>query len=212
MSRMLIHPSRHTAVRLLDETDLLEHILPGARHFADQEIWKRTLNRLQLLNTQSFAVALAALLKDLADEDHDVVNRVSDTWKLSNEDRHSACWILENQVVMTEAANQPWSAVQPLMIDRRMDLMIEFLEADLASRNLSDDPLRWIRDRLQWSREQLDPPPFINGADLQELGIPQGPLYSQILKHVRAQQLDGACADREAARSEATRMWEAESG
>ncbi|MCC6739218.1 MAG: hypothetical protein IT452_09240, partial [Planctomycetia bacterium] len=45
----------------------------------------------------------------------------------------------------------------------------------------------------------LDPPRLLTGDDLLALGAPRGPKLGQVLAAVRAAQLDGEVADREAA-------------
>ncbi len=55
------------------------------------------------------------------------------------------------------------------------------------------DQLTYYLDRLKTL------PPMLSGTDLQELGIPPGPIYRQILSTLRAAQLSGAVRTREAA-------------
>ena len=47
------------------------------------------------------------------------------------------------------------------------------------------------------SREELRPPPLLNGRDLLEAGFPEGPKIGQILRSVEEQQLEGTLTRRE---------------
>lgn len=58
----------------------------------------------------------------------------------------------------------------------------------------------------QLSREQLKPPPLINGYDLINLGLKPGPLFGKILKAVEEAQLEKQVKTKEEALTIARKM------
>ena len=53
------------------------------------------------------------------------------------------------------------------------------------------EDLAFCRDRLAWPADRLNPPPLIDGNDLQALGHTPGPAFRTILDRVRDAQLEG---------------------
>src|SRR5207249_3168110 len=64
--------------------------------------------------------------------------------------------------------------------------------ADAEATGNSTAHVEYCEKLLQeWSAEELNPPPLVTGHDLIRLGLPQGPLYKELLDQVREAQLDG---------------------
>jgi hypothetical protein len=80
-----------------------------------------------------------------------------------------------------------WSQLQPFLIsDGILDLLI-LMEASSPE---SAAAAAYCRDKLRLPPDQLNPPPLISGDDLLQLGIPQGPIYRELLENIRKKQLD----------------------
>ena len=74
---------------------------------------------------------------------------------------------------------------------------------DLAAADeLGHEGIERVQQALCQSKDVLDPVPLLNGGDLAELDIPAGPVYAEILRHLRQRQLDGELQTREQAISE----------
>ncbi len=186
MRRMLSHPNRETATSLLRKTGLIEEIIPNAASlFPNQKIWDDLLSQLRRLDGD-FESALAALIKPIFTES--VLNSVSTDWKLSNHEFKTVRWIHQHWKKLVDADQQPWSAIQPLLIQREAQSALAMAACQTETLGVG---IQFCRDRLAWKPEKLDPPPLLDGSALIKLGIAPGPKFSVILSDVRTAQLDG---------------------
>jgi hypothetical protein len=55
----------------------------------------------------------------------------------------------------------------------------------------SVEEVAFCRAALARPPAELDPPPLVTGDDLLAQGVPSGPRYAQLLRQLRAAQLDG---------------------
>ena len=67
-----------------------------------------------------------------------------------------------------------------------------FLDTPLAVESL-------VERAEQWNREELWPPPLLNGQDLMKLGLPPGPQFKALLSALETMQLEGRILTREEA-------------
>ncbi|MCC7086502.1 MAG: CCA tRNA nucleotidyltransferase [Pirellulales bacterium] len=188
---VLVHDARAKAVDRLRSTGLLQTILPEVLAIVD---WPRTLALLGSLVEPTFALALAALLQDLAEDK--LASMIGRRWKLSRKDINRLEWLLENKEALANARGQRWSKLQPtLAAEGAADLVkLQAAKASLGSARRED--VEFCRLQLQRPRDELDPPSLIDGRDLLGLGIPRGPVFARLLQAVRAAQLDGHASDR----------------
>lgn len=219
LRRMLVHPQRAEAVRLLGESRLLWEILPESRasftlsdkglpaDVAKVAAWRRTLDTMRLLREPSFSLALAGLLwevvlavqRDSGRTLRKSVEEITRRWKLSNAEMRTTRWLVEHVADIQSASDLPWPRIQRVLIhDNAVDL-VDLAEAIANSENGDPDPIDFCRQRLAWPPERLDPPPLIDGDDLKAAGIPPGPRYSRLLRRVRDAQLDGQVGDKASA-------------
>ena len=201
MRRMLSHPNRETATSLLRKTGLIEEIIPNAASlFPHQKIWDDLLSQLRRLDGD-FESALAALIKPIFTES--VLNSVSTDWKLSNHEFKTVRWIHQHWKKLVDADQQPWSAIQPLLIQREAQSALAMAACQTETLGAG---IQFCRDRLAWKPEKLDPPPLLDGSALIKLGIAPGPKFSVILSDVRTAQLDGDISTVEQAVERAQQM------
>ena len=217
MRRLLVEPGRATGVRLLLATGLAAAVLPEivpADDDARQRL-DRTLEILECLNAPwrapgvspgmtphpgtnvpgsplelpadlpSFPLALATLLHAMTDAAGVVA--IGRRWRLSNDQRERAAWLVEHCRALRGARTMRWSALQPLLIAPGIDELLALCEA-IAPGN---DDVVFCREQLRRPPESLDPPPLLTGDDLLRLGIPTGPQYAVLLQRIRDAQLDG---------------------
>ncbi len=57
----------------------------------------------------------------------------------------------------------------------------------------------WMALQTRKTKDELNPPPILNGNDLISLGIPSGEKIGEVLSTLRNKQLDGEITDRDAA-------------
>ncbi|HPP51874.1 MAG TPA: CCA tRNA nucleotidyltransferase [Thermoguttaceae bacterium] len=192
MQRLLTAPFRGEGVRLLAASGLacplLPEILTPHTNQPRPEL-ERTLQLLERLQEPSFALVLAALLAGLCTARQ--VIAIGRRWRLSNQVMERAAWLVEHHEVLRQAAGQPWSKLQPILIHPGASELLALMEAKSQLGWAAAEDIQFCRAKLALPPEVLNPPPLITGDDLNQLGIPQGPIYKKILDQVRADQLDG---------------------
>ncbi|MEZ6062032.1 MAG: CCA tRNA nucleotidyltransferase [Planctomycetaceae bacterium] len=209
LRRMLGHASRAVAVALLHDTGLLPVIFPDV--FTDTP--ERTASFLAshsviaALQQATFEPSLAALL----DSRHQVqgskladrtlaVRRECGRLRLSNDETQCVCWLVDTAHVCSPAEAQPLHVLKPILADTRRNLLLDLLRARHAAGIDSTDNAEFLRAYLQTVPEdQLSPAPFVTGADLQQLQVSAGPIFSDLLTTLRHEQLDEVITSRESA-------------
>lgn len=205
MRPMLEHANRRQAVTLLGETSLALALIPELKQvLSDPGCWETTLRRLELLEQPPFAAALAAWLLELGPA---TVAAVSERWRLSNKEADEAVWLLSHLHLVEQAPRLPWSQVQPVLVNPWAADLCNLAQADALASGQSTDHVAWCREKLAVPKEELDPPPLLSGNDLRAAGIPQGKIYSQLIRRVRDAQLDGQITTPQQAIDAAVRWW-----
>lgn len=222
MRRMLLPASRARAVELLRDTMLLHEILPDAEGIlprlaasADEIAfaWDRTLRVLDALDQPDFAVAFAALLREIqiARRGHgwdldDVCRR----WRLANDDRQRIDLCYRHEEMLRRASQVEWPRLQRVLIDPGILSLLRYTRAVAIVHDGHTREVEYCCERLAWPAERLNPAPLINGDDLRAAGIPPGPAYKRLLERVRDAQLLGEIATPRAALEFARRLWDAQ--
>ncbi|QGJ72275.1 Polynucleotide adenylyltransferase region [Planctomycetales bacterium 10988] len=204
MRTMLLHPSRAEAIQLLRSMGLLQEVLPEAIiRGADsptesfEMAWQATCNRLRLLHSPSFPLAMSILLfgspsiEELKTREIEArLKQVIDRWKLSNQDADRIAWLLKHATAIEGARQQPWSKLQPILIHPGARELLDFHAVVKKEKGAPDLETPYCIERLSWPEERLNPPPLINGEDLIQHGVPRGKIYRTLLEAARAAQLD----------------------
>lgn len=201
MRRMLSHPHRADAVRLLQECKLLSVILPETEGW-DADVhaapFQRLLTRLERLPLPAFEPALALILRELLPTretmaSEALVKRVADRWRLSSEELAVTTFCLVNESIVTQAQRLPWPQVQRVLVQPRAESLIAYVQALAA-----DEPPAGTEAGLAFCLQKrglapavLNPKPLVDGADLQKLGLKPGPQFREILEKIRDAQLMG---------------------
>lgn len=206
MRPMLEHGNRRQAVTLLGEASLALALIPELKQvLSDPARWETTLRRLELLEQPPIAAALAAWLLELGPA---TVAAVSERWRLSNKEADEAVWLLNHLHLVEQAPRLPWSQVQPVLVNPWAADLCNLARADALARGQSVDHVAWCRQKLALPKEELDPPPLLSGNDLRAAGIPQGKIYSQLIRRIRDAQLDGQITTSQQAIDAAVRWWQ----
>ncbi len=207
MHRMLAHPQRATAARLLRESGLLAQILiDGDKIYESEEKWQLILRALEGLAGQEFVSGCAILVSHWCQTQ--TLGTLAGQWKLSNAERDSIGWILEHLGTFVLADRLPWSALQPLLIHPDAQRGIDVDEALIfATRSIHGvRGIEFCRERMNWPFEKLNPRPLLDGNDLKKLGVRDGRLFGRILQSIRDEQLDGKIATRDEALDRASTL------
>ncbi len=197
MRRMMVHENRAAALALLRESGLLKQILPELAGLIDDEpsAWDRTLSILRQPNKPTFAVTLAALLREVSIQAGSAaIKSALSRWKLPNEDSGGALMILREEKLIRAAEFHPWPQIQRLLISPRATELVDYSEAVAVALGVGLEGIALCRQKLELPAAALNPPPLITGEDLKQLGIALGPTYKDILEAVRDEQLEGRIA------------------
>lgn len=213
---MLLDRSRARAIDLLEDTQLLDVILPELAMVGDAEgvtatgreamgAWVATLNVLDGLSSPSFPLALAALLHAFVSSDG--CREIGRRWKLSNHDVRRTAWLVEHQTALHSARAMPWPRLQRLLVSDGIDDLVQLSRALASAAGLPSDDVDFCQQKLALPREVLDPPPLVTGDDLIAYGIPRGKHYQDLLERVRDAQLEGQVTSKAEALKLAERLY-----
>ncbi|UUO05771.1 CCA tRNA nucleotidyltransferase [Blastopirellula sp. J2-11] len=201
MRKMLCSPRRVDAVVLLRDSWLFPAVLPEIISVIDHAPrWTETLRTLRYLRGNDFATALAALLRfsaarELATGDPrkpiPQLAKVCQRWKLTNDETKDVQWLLRQVNVLQTAKDQPWPRLQRVLVDPRIRKLIDLAAAINDARMESPAHLDFVRERLGWSVERLNPLPVATGDDLIRAGLKPGRHFQGLLESIRDAQLLG---------------------
>src|SRR5262245_31696779 len=161
---ILTHASRAAGVQLLADSNLLEVVLPEATPLLQsREQWTRCVNILALLHAPTFAMALAALLRELqlAEPDRDLPQLVFERWKLSTDELAGASKLPSEEPLIRTARAQPWPKLQRVLIAPRVDELLGYCEAVAKTLDGSAAEIEFCREKLALPTEELNPPPLV---------------------------------------------------
>jgi tRNA nucleotidyltransferase/poly(A) polymerase len=212
MRHILTHDSRTRGVQLLHTAGLLEVMLPESASLGPDELWsrqaqadtpwRRTLHILARLERPTFAVALAALLREMNTVDcapEELPRRVGGRWRLSTDELDGASWFLGQELPIRQASRTPWPKLQRILVAPRTEELLCYAQAAAEVIDGNATEIALCRAKLALPANELNPPPLITGEDLKQLGIPPGPVYRPILDSVRDAQLERRIATRDEA-------------
>ena len=200
MRRMLEHPERALACRLLQQTGLLPAILPelqGLDGSAGSDFTTR-LSILQALSVESAEAAWAILLQPLFQpQQADAKRRLSlihallRRLKMSNQEIEDIGWLTAHRAALHNLAARPLHDIKPLLHHSCSRLLLAITDAAAHAAGTVSDDSNWARRFLSTQTpDQLNPPPLISGHDVAAAGIPPGPKMRLLLQQIRNAQLD----------------------
>lgn len=209
---MLVNANRAIALRLLQEANLLEIVLPeSVIWFAEDERrqWLQTQAILAALERPSFATALAATVRTLRLPEQSPVlfaETICRRWKLANEERDELTWLLQEEATIRSASQTYWPKLQRVLVDPRANHLLTYVAAIASIEDSALAEVEFCREKRRLPPEVLDPLPLLSGEDLKRLGIAPGPLYRDILTKVRDAQLQAEVTSPDAALQLAGRL------
>jgi tRNA nucleotidyltransferase/poly(A) polymerase len=185
--RMLVGPNRAVALDLLRETNLLAHVLPEVAQL-DAAAWAKTRRMLAALREPTLAVALAVLLVQV--DDSRASGTVGRRLRYTNREIERTNWLLAHLPTIVNAPQTPWPRLQRVLVHSGAAELVALHEA-IAGPGPDDPSLAFVRERLAWPAERLNPPPLIDGSDLIQHGLAPSPDFARLLEAVRDAQLRG---------------------
>jgi len=191
LRKVLTAPRAADGIDLINDTGLAPYVWP---QLADSDVPR--IGRY-FAASESRDVPTALALAGLAHaRPAAVIRGLAEAWKLSNQECRAANAAIGQWAVVAEAADLPWSRVQPVVTDRDAATIIAVARAVVASERTSDSGIELCESALRWPAEKLAPPTLVSGDDLKAAGIPPGPHYRSVLQQIRDAQLDGRVTSR----------------
>ncbi len=186
MRRVLTSPNAIVGLKLLLSFGLYRDVLPEL----DEIDWQQFGSTVDRISDRQFATALACMLLAMPNS-IGTLGKISRRWRLSNEEFRQAKAAIVHWTTIRDSHLRRWSAVQPTLIDRDIQTIVEVAAAIVAAEGSDSAGVELARTALRWPADRLDPPPLLRGDDLVNHGIPAGPAYRSILQAIREAQLDG---------------------
>ncbi|MEP2076447.1 MAG: CCA tRNA nucleotidyltransferase [Rhodopirellula bahusiensis] len=189
MRRVMTAPAVDVGLETLVDTGLALQIWPGLQTMN----WTAFSKATEATKHRSFEVTMAIALFHLPGDTLHSLRLIFDDWKLSVAERRSIEAALTHAETITQCDGLAWSRLQPILIDDDAETIVATARAlapksrgvARAARALSGDP------------NELNPAPFVTGADLIANGMRPGPEFKSILQSIREDQLDGKLTSRE---------------
>jgi len=203
LEAILTHPTRRAGFDLLCGCGGVRYLWPQAEELASQvEVVAHLLDRLP--PSVSFELALAAVLHRLSPPQ---AMAACEALRCSNHTRQKVGWLVARQSDLLRPADLTLADLKLLMASPHFNDLWSLVVSRIAAEGLDANVAEVVRQRIAAiPREEIAPPPWIDGTFLERLGLPKGPAYRQILDRLYYAQLNGTLADAEAAAAEAERL------
>lgn len=187
---ILACPERARGWRLLCDTGLVDHLVPGVRWPDDAR--QRIATRLEALGGTEVPVpvALAALAME---KTRDEAAALCLGLRLSNDLTDAVMWLLREVQVLLDARPHDLAQKKTWRAHALCDALLTLAGADAAAR--CDAPAVAAIDTLRKEVASLDPakvapPPLLTGDDLISFGYTPSPAFGRVLADIRRAQLN----------------------
>jgi poly(A) polymerase len=205
LRKMFVNPNRAIAIRLLQELELIEPILPEIATVStqsggqgDQE-WSHRVRVIEGFaacpaSVISFPLVLAALLQTLGVRKAELI---ADRLRLSTAEKSRIAWLIQEKESLCAASGLKPSRLYPLLIQPGIHELIALHRANARAEGRGENEFDYCERVLsEKPPETLDPEPIITGNDLIELGLKPGKVFKQLLDAAREAQLDGVLSSK----------------
>lgn len=225
--RILVEGGARYGFELLDESGLLQEILPEIaalkgveqpREFHPEgDVWMHTLLMLEQMQAPSPALALGVLLHDVGkpptfriadrirfdghvEAGEKMARSLLNRLRFSNEDIEQAIALIGNHMRFKDVPKMRESTLKRFLRLPRFEEHLELHRLDSLSSHGHLDAYQYMRDRHQNAPpEELRPPSLLTGTDLIAAGYRPGPQFSKMLTAVEDAQLEQKIGTKEEA-------------
>jgi poly(A) polymerase len=227
--KMLTEGHARRAFELLDQTDLLEHVLPEIKkmqgvaqppqYHPEGDVWTHTLMLLEGLPAGCpKTLALGALLHDVGkpptfrvapdrirfDQHAEVGTKMAEEicrrFRLSNDDTDQVLSLVANHMRFGDVQRMKDSTLKRFFRLPRFEQHLELHRLDCQSSHRDLSLYEFAKEKFYTlPAEQIRPQPLITGADLIAAGYEPGPKFKELLTAVEDAQLDGSISTKEEA-------------
>jgi poly(A) polymerase len=224
LTKLLTGPNRDQGMELLKETDVLEQILPELIRLIDLPqpptyhpegcVWTHTMLALKSLENPSAALAFGTLFHDIGKPDTitnsdrirfhghpevgaKIANQICARLKLSNKLTLRIIELVNQHQKFINAQQMRQSTLKRFFRQDYFPELLELHKADRIGSNGDLETYNWCVQKLEST--ETEPAHLLTGKDLQQMGIPTGPLYKKLLHDLESAQLDGKISSKEEA-------------
>lgn len=203
MSKMLAHRSAPRALAMLKELGLAPAVL--GELFAREGLWARALGRAEAVaKRRDLTLTLAALLCELRAK---AVSRIVRRWGGPNDLKDALRWLAHHLDDWRGAQDLELCEFKRLLANEHFDRLRLLWRIEEKRRTGRRASSRRIARRIgAIPADRIAPAPFVTGADLIGMGIPEGPGLGAILKRLYDAQLNEELTSRRQALAAARRM------
>lgn len=233
--RILTEGGARRAFHLMDETGLLEQVLPEVARMKGVEqppefhpegdVFVHTLLMLHLMETSSPTLALGVLLHDVGKpwtqtfedrirfNEHDKLGAemAAATCRRLKMPRHATErveWLVSQHMRLSAAPKMRESKLKRFVRHEGFPELLELCRLDCLGSHGDTELIEWVKEYLaNLTPEEIKPEPLLRGGDLIDMGYTPGPLFSEILSAVEDAQLEGSLHTREEAREFVRENW-----
>jgi poly(A) polymerase len=227
--KMLTEGSAKRAFELLDETALLEQVLPEIKkmqgveqppeYHPEGDVWVHTLLLLEGLPAGcSRTLALGVLLHDVGkpptfrrapdrirfDQHAEIGTKMAaeicHRFRMSNEETDQVCALVANHMRFGDVRRMKESTLKRFLRLPQFDEHLELHRLDCASSHRDLSLYDYAREKFTtMPAEQIRPEPLITGHDLIAAGYKPGPQFKEWLTAAEDAQLEGTITTKEQA-------------
>ena len=229
--KMLTEGRARRAFELLDETGLLEQVLPEVKRMQgvqqppqfhpEGDVWVHTLMLIQGLPPNCpRTLALGVLLHDVGkpptfrvapdrirfDGHAEIGTRIAEEicrrFRLSNEETEQVCALVANHMRFSDIRKMKRATLKRFLRLPGFDEHLELHRLDCLASHRDLSLYEFAREKFyNTPPDQIRPQPLLNGDDLIEAGYKPGPEFKDLLTAVEDAQLEGSISTREEALS-----------
>jgi poly(A) polymerase len=227
--KMLTEGRARRAFELLDQTGLLEQVLPEIKKMQgvqqppqfhpEGDVWVHTLMLLEGLPAGgSKTLALGALLHDVGkpptfrvaedrirfDQHAEIGTRMAEEicrrFRLSNDETEQVCALVANHMRFGDVRRMKDSTLKRFFRLPQFEEHLELHRLDCMGSHRGLELYDFAQEKLRsLPAEQIRPRPLITGDDLIASGYPPGPHFKELLTAVEDAQLEGTISTKEEA-------------
>jgi poly(A) polymerase len=226
LTRILTEGGARRGFELLDQTNLLEPLLPEivAMKGTDQspdyhpegDVFTHTLLTLSHLQSATETLAYGCLLHDVAkplcirreadritfyghtDRGAEIAENILKRLKRPRAIWERVAYLVRNHLRHTQAPKMRLSTLKRFLREDGIDELLELARIDALSSTGDLQYYRFCKERLaELQVEEIRPEPLLRGRDLIQLGFTPGPLFTEILRQVEDAQLGGELSSHE---------------
>lgn len=217
--RIMTEGGARRGLELLDESGLLQQILPEVKAFQgvpqppefhpEGDVWTHVLLMLDSLQAPSTTLAFAVLLHDVgkpptfrvadrirfdghAEVGAEMTRAILNRLKFSNEAVEQITSLVANHMKFKDVQQMRTSTLKRFLRLPDFEEHLQLHRLDCLASNGRTDAYRFVREKQkEFSQEELRPVRLLNGNDLIRAGYTPGPLFARALEGIETAQLEG---------------------